>query len=132
MTKGKKFDSDKLRMDLIPVSALKCFAKVLAHGANKYDDRNWELGIDYNRVYGALLRHVTAWWDNEDIDKDSGLSHLSHALCNMAFLCAYEADKERYFMYDNRPKKGKANAKKRPRIQIQQKNKKRAKSCLSR
>lgn len=83
---GKKFDTDKVRMELLPVEALVGTAKVLTFGAKKYDDRNWEKGIKYSRVYGALMRHMTAWWNGEDTDEETGLSHLHHAGCCMMFL----------------------------------------------
>ena len=86
---GRKFDKEKPRVDLLPGDALIEIGKVLAHGAKKYDDRNWELGMDWNRPFGALLRHLWAWWGGEDIDEDSGLHHLAHAGCNVLFLLTY-------------------------------------------
>lgn len=90
---GIKHDQGKPRMDLIPPEMLEEVAKVLTFGANKYSDRNWEKGLEWGRVYGALQRHLTAWWGNvnEGIDEETGLSHLSHALCCISFLVAYEA-----------------------------------------
>lgn len=87
---GRKNDQDKLRMDLIPPEAMEELAKVLTMGAKKYDDRNWEKGISWGRVMGACLRHIVAWTKGESMDPESGLSHLSHALCNLAFLVTYE------------------------------------------
>ena len=104
--KGKKFDGDKLRTDLLPVSALTELAKVLGFGAKKYGDHNWKAGIDYNRLYGATLRHLLAWWDGEDNDTESKLSHLSHAMCNIAFLIEYQSNKKWFSKFDNRPGKG--------------------------
>jgi hypothetical protein len=86
MSEGVKHDQDKLRMDLIPVSGINAVAETLTHGAKKYGDRNWENGLLYSRVYAALLRHLTAWWGGEDIDSESGLSHLSHVATNAFFL----------------------------------------------
>ena len=86
---GVKFDKEKPRVDLLPGDALLEIAKVLGHGAEKYDDRNWELGMDWHRPFGALLRHLWAWWGGEELDKESGLPHLSHAGCNILFLIAY-------------------------------------------
>jgi hypothetical protein len=34
----------------------------------------------------ALLRHINAWRRGEKCDDESGLHHLAHALCNVAFL----------------------------------------------
>lgn len=98
---GKKHDGGKNRLDLIPVSTIIALGKVLTHGAGKYGDRNWEKGLDWNRPYGAALRHLTAWWDGEDLDKESGMSHLWHAACEISFLIEYEANQTGK---DNRPK----------------------------
>ena len=87
---GKKFDEDKLRVDLVPVSLIKAVAHVLGFGAKKYGEGNWRSGIDYHRVYGAVLRHLLAWWDGEDRDSESGFPHLWHAACELAFLIEFE------------------------------------------
>lgn len=83
---GMKFDSDKVRMELLPSESLVGTAKVLTFGAKKYADRNWERGIKYSRVYGALLRHMTSWWSGEEFDPETGLCHLHHAACCISFL----------------------------------------------
>ena len=90
-TAGVKHDSGKLRMDLIPPEAIKALAMVLATGAAKYGDRNWEKGLAYSRVYAATQRHLVDWWSGVDVDRESGKSHLVLALCELAFLVAFEA-----------------------------------------
>ena len=97
---GIKRDSDKIRYDLMPMYPLEEVAKVFTHGAEKYDDRNWEQGMDWNRPYGALLRHVFAFWSGEDIDPESQLHHLAHAICEAMFLLEYTKTKKEL---DNRP-----------------------------
>jgi len=98
-----KFDGDKPRTDLVPISLIMGCARGLAHGARKYMANNWLLGFSFNRPYGALLRHLFAWWSGEDLDPDSGLPHLDHAICNLAFLKEYTDKKKRYKRFDNRP-----------------------------
>ena len=97
---GKKFDNGKLRFDLLPVLPLREIAKVFTIGAEKYDDRNWEQGISWSRVFGALMRHMWAWWRGEKADPETGYSHLWHAACCIMFLIAYE---EREIGEDDRP-----------------------------
>src|SRR5678810_808588 len=58
---GKKHDQDKVPLQLLPLDALTEIAKVLQFGAKKYAARNWEKGIEYDRVFGATLRHLYAW-----------------------------------------------------------------------
>ena len=84
-----KHDMDKLPMDLISVPAMRGLAEVLRHGAEKYDKHNWAKGMDWSRMYGACLRHITAWANGEDKDPESGLSHVDHALCCLMFLTTY-------------------------------------------
>lgn len=80
-----KFDTDKLRYDLIPPSAMKALAEVLTYGAKKYKPNNWRNG-DKDRYIAALYRHLEAWRAGEQKDEESGMTHLSHALTNVAFL----------------------------------------------
>jgi hypothetical protein len=39
-----------------------------------------------DRYYAAALRHLPAWRGGEELDPESGLTHLAHALANAAFL----------------------------------------------
>ena len=88
---GRKDDSGKERFDLLPPELLFGVSEVLTYGAAKYAPRNWERGMSWGRVFGALMRHMWAWWRGERIDAESGLPHLAHAGCCVAFLMAYEA-----------------------------------------
>jgi len=88
---GTKDDAGKPRMDLLPPELLFAVATVLAFGAKKYDDRNWEKGMSWGRVFAALMRHLWAWWRGEKTDDETGFSHLWHAGCCIAFLIAFEA-----------------------------------------
>jgi len=87
---GTKFDKEKLRYDLIPPSTLNALATILTFGATKYGDRNWEQGIAWSRMFGALMRHLWAWWAREGLDQETGKSHLWHAQCCLSFLIEYE------------------------------------------
>lgn len=90
-TEGIKHDSEKpTRPELIPPEAVEALGTILAFGAKKYADRNWELGMDWGRVFGAGMRHLWAWWRGEDKDLETGYSHLWHALTCIAFLVTYE------------------------------------------
>ena len=86
-----KYDSGKPRYDLIPTEVLDAYATILAFGAKKYSDRNWQRGFTYGRVFGALMRHMWAWWKCEDNDPESGFSHLWHAIFNVAALIYFES-----------------------------------------
>ena len=85
-----KHDGDKVRMELLSVDALKAIAEVMTFGAIKYKDNNWRKGFDWSRLYGATLRHLTSHMNGEDLDPESGLSHLAHAGCCIQFLLEHE------------------------------------------
>ena len=90
MSEAKKFDTLKDPWHLMPWDAALGIVKVLAFGAGKYGERNWETGMAWSRCYSALQRHMTAWWSKEAADPDTGYSHLWHAGCCLMFLIAYE------------------------------------------
>lgn len=92
---GRKFDSDKVRMELLPFEALYEIAKVLTFGAEKYDDDNWRQVQGWKKRYsGALLRHYTDYSIGKNIDGESGLHHLAHLCCCGLFLLAKELEEE--------------------------------------
>jgi hypothetical protein len=73
--KGRK----PARFELIPPAALAVVAEVYGRGAEKYADRNWERGVDWSLMFGAMMRHMWLWWSGETDDEESGLNHLGHA-----------------------------------------------------
>ncbi len=82
-TDGKK--GVKLaRFDLIPSYPLWKLAEVYGIGALKYADRNWERGIPFTKLYGAMQRHANQFWAGEDVDPLDGQMHLA-SVAWMAF-----------------------------------------------
>lgn len=104
---GRKDDSGetKLRYDLIPPEALAGLAQVYTIGAKKYSDRNWENGINYGRIYAALMRHIEAWRQGEDYDPENGQHHLDSVVWNAVALRTYEARNMGGRFDDLRPKR---------------------------
>ena len=87
---GIKFDTERIRMELITPEFMEEVGKVLTHGAKKYSPRNWEKGISYSRIIAAMLRHLYAFMRGERIDPESGLLHTAHLACNALFLLTYD------------------------------------------
>jgi len=59
----------------------------LLEGARKYGRHNWRTaGVRASVYYDASFRHMTAWWEGEDIDPDSGLSHITKAMAGLMVL----------------------------------------------
>lgn len=93
LPEGIKYDSDKIRPELIAPEFIESLSEVLTYGAKKYEDRNWEKGMKWSRPFGAVMRHLWAWWKGEEKDPETGFSHLAHAACCIMFLVTYEARK---------------------------------------
>jgi hypothetical protein len=90
-TGGRKFDGGKSQYGLLPPVALEETVKVLTYGAEKYEPDNWRRvpgAID--RYFDALQRHVWAWKRGEEIDPETGLHHMAHAICCAMFICELE------------------------------------------
>jgi hypothetical protein len=89
----KKFDSGKLRWNLMPEEALEEVMKVLQHGASKYGDFNWvdnASEVEHTRYINALERHLKKVKRGIDTDPDSGLPELAHIACNALMLLQYQ------------------------------------------
>lgn len=101
LREGTKDDTEKNRLDLLPFDVIEEVGTVYTLGARKYDDRNWEKGIKYMRVVGALLRHLFAWVLGEERDPKDGQRHITSVVWNAMTLCAYEL--RGMSKYDDRP-----------------------------
>lgn len=73
--------SRKPGIGTIPVPVLLEVGLALKEGALKYGAHNWRvIGVRASVYYEAAFRHLGAWWEGEDIDPDSGLSHITKAI----------------------------------------------------
>lgn len=84
--KGKKFDEGKPRMDLLDSEFLESVATIMGYGAQKYEAHNWRKGLAWGRLFAGIMRHLWAFWRGEEIDPESGKSHLAHAGCGIMML----------------------------------------------
>lgn len=87
--KGLRYNTGKLRMDLVQPWAHEQMVKVLTKGAEKYADRNWERGMAWTTALASLKRHLLAYEKGEDYDPETGILHIAHVACNAHFLTAY-------------------------------------------
>lgn len=89
VTTGGEKGSKVERYDLIPVEPLAELARLYGVGTAKYAARNWERGYDWSLSYAALQRHANAWWGGQEVDEETGLSHMAavawHAMALMQF-----------------------------------------------
>lgn len=90
MNQDVKADAGKYRPTLVPVSLVKAVAEVREYGCKKYHDpENWRM-VEPQRYRDALYRHWLAYLGGEEFDEESGLPHLAHLACNVAFLIEME------------------------------------------
>lgn len=82
---SNKDTKGKLRMDLIPPRALVAIAKVREFGNNKYGSPwGWLDNTDPKDFITATKRHLLQIDLGEDLDKESSIDHLYHALTSLA------------------------------------------------
>jgi hypothetical protein len=68
----------------VPVPVLYELGAALAEGARKYGGYNWRVAGVRTSVYiDATRRHLDSFWEGEDIDPDSGLSHITKAIASL-------------------------------------------------
>lgn len=93
-----KADNGKLQLTLVPRKIIIEIAKVRMYGNAKYPEggsENWKR-VEKERYRDAAFRHFLAYLDDPaGKDEESGLPHLSHLCCNLAFLCEMELTDDR-------------------------------------
>ena len=92
-SEGRKFDGNKPMYDLIDADALEQLARVLTQGAIKYDRYNWK-NVEPHRYEAALFRHLQAWRQGEESDRESQCHHMAHVMCNAMFLFCFDRMKD--------------------------------------
>lgn len=88
-----KHDNGKPRLDLVPPGIIEAVGHIRTYGTEKYgENTNWEK-VEPERYRAAMMRHLVEYLrDFESVDKESGLPHLWHMACNIAFLIELEGE----------------------------------------
>jgi hypothetical protein len=77
----------KVPFSCVPANVIGEIALGLMEGGRKYGRHNYRVvGVRTSVYYDAALRHLMSYWEGEDIDPDSGLSHISKALSCLTVL----------------------------------------------
>jgi len=93
---------------LIPAAAEIAESLVMALGARKYGPYNWRRTKVRASIYvAAARRHLLQWFDGQDDDPESGVSHLAHARACLGILLDAVATGN---VVDDRPPVGVASA----------------------
>ena len=77
-----RYNQGKTQLNLIPPAVIDELGRALTYGAEKYDKNNYRKGMEWSKVLDSLQRHINSFRSGEDFDPESGLPHLSLAMCN--------------------------------------------------
>lgn len=84
--------SGKLPLHLWPNTATALGCLGLLDGMLKYGRANWRVaGVRASIYVDAAKRHLDKWFEGQDCDAESGLSHFAHALACLAILVDAQA-----------------------------------------
>jgi hypothetical protein len=99
------FGEAKPKMSDTPIIGLREMGKVFTGGAAKYGRFNWrDHAVSATVYYDAAQRHLMAWFEGQDTDPESGISHLAHVMACCDILLDAEAHGK---LNDNRMTTGK-------------------------
>lgn len=77
----------KVPFSTVPAPVIAEVGLAMLEGARKYGRHNYRaVGVRGSVYYDAALRHLTSWWEGQDVDPDSGLSHIVKALACLTVL----------------------------------------------
>ena len=77
----------KAPMSTIPGNVMAEIGVAMLEGACKYGRHNYRIaGVRASVYYDGVKRHLTAWWEGEDCDPDSNLSHITKAITSLVVL----------------------------------------------
>lgn len=75
----------KAPLSVVPMGVLVEIGVGMLEGTAKYGRHNYRCaGVRESVYFDATMRHLIAYWEGEDVDPDSGLSHLTKAMCSLA------------------------------------------------
>lgn len=90
-----KADAGKPRLSLVPSEIIWAIAAIREYGCRKYGEHGmtrWK-EVEKERYRDAAYRHWLRYLENPSgVDPESGLPHLWHLACNIAFLCELEKE----------------------------------------
>lgn len=107
-TGAKREKLNSIRYDYMPSRIVNdAYARVASFGAKKYEPWNWAKGLPMSQIKSSLERHLWAYFEGEDKDDESKLSHLDHVLWNAIALVYNEYHQIQDDRFKNIPKHAK-------------------------
>lgn len=73
------------RLDLVPFAGIRRVGLAMAHGAEKYGEKNWEKGFPIESILNHALVHIYRY-----LSGDRSEDHLGHAAANLLMACHTE------------------------------------------
>lgn len=71
----------------IPLLVVSEIGVAMLEGAAKYGRHNYRIaGVRASVYVDAAFGHIAQWWEGEDIDPDSGISHITKAIASLVVL----------------------------------------------
>ena len=94
-TGSKRYNEGKPEVSQLDPRFVLALADMMTKSAKKYGKYNWALGQEYHTPFDSCQRHLLKWIGGEDVDDESGMSHLLHAAANIMIMwTSQEMDKK--------------------------------------
>jgi hypothetical protein len=90
-------------LSVVPQTVLMEVAIGLAEGAFKYERHNYRVSGIRASTYIDTFRHMASWWEGEDLDPETGLSHITKMICSLIVL--RDAQIQNNFVDDRPPQR---------------------------
>jgi len=79
--------SRKAKLSCVPAGVIFEIGLGMTEGMCKYGRHNYRaIGVRSSVYYDATMGHLMDWWEGQDIDVESGLSHVTKALASLTVL----------------------------------------------
>ncbi len=92
----------------VPQTVVSEVGVAMLEGARKYGRHNYRVaGVRASVYVDAAMGHLAQWWEGEDIDADSNLSHVVKAIASLVVL---RDSMLQDMLTDDRPPKAKLDA----------------------
>lgn len=77
----------KAPMSTVSAAVLAEIGVAMLEGAAKYGRHNYRaMGVRSSVYYDSTMRHLMSWWEGENFDPDSGMSHITKAITSLVVL----------------------------------------------
>jgi len=77
----------KSPLSVVPMNVIAEVGLGMLEGTAKYGRHNYRaVGVRSSIYFDATMRHMIGWWEGEDVDNDSQLSHITKAICSLVVL----------------------------------------------